>query len=96
MMIGMYWDVVEVSSGENWTLFVRFADGLSGSIRFLPGFFKGVFEPIREPSRFAEVFVDRGTVAWPGDVDLAPDALYERLSREQDCVLTGEPADALA
>ena len=41
----------------------------------------GVFAPLREPSEFAKVRVDRafGAVVWPGDVDLDPDALYARL-----------------
>ncbi len=92
----MYWDVVEVRAEPGCTLFVRFADGLSGRVRFMPGFFTGVFEPIRDSSRFAKVFVHQGAVAWPGDLDLAPDALYERVKRGHECVLTGEPTDALA
>jgi hypothetical protein len=65
-------------------------------VRFLPGFFTGVFEPLRDPSRFAQAFVDHGAVAWPGDLDLAPDAMYSQFKTGQDYVLTGEPADILA
>ncbi len=92
----MHWDVTEVRVESDWILFVRFADGLSGRVRFAPGFFRGVFEPLRDPSRFAEAFVDRGAVAWPGDLDLAPDAMYERIREQHEYLLTGEPADALA
>jgi len=36
----------------------------------------GVFEPVRDrPEVFKAVFVDGGTVAWPGNVDIAPETL---------------------
>jgi hypothetical protein len=36
----------------------------------------GVFEPIRQSrDLFEAAFVDGGTVAWPGDVDIAPETL---------------------
>jgi hypothetical protein len=35
-----------------------------------------VFDAIRsDPAVFAQVYVDHGTVVWPGDVDLCPDVL---------------------
>jgi hypothetical protein len=75
----MKWDVVEVKAEPNWTLSVQFADGLSGRVRFSPNFFRGVFEPISDPQMFNRVFVEQGAVAWPGDLDLAPDAMYEQI-----------------
>jgi Protein of unknown function (DUF2442) len=40
-----------------------------------------VFEEARTPEGFAKVAVDEetGTVVWPGEADLAPDTLYERV-----------------
>ena len=35
----------------------------------------GVFAALREPSRFAAVCIQHGAVSWPGDMDLAPDAM---------------------
>ena len=75
----MYWDVVEVRAEPEWTLAIRFADGSAGRIRFAPGFFTGVFEPLLEPALFSQVYIDQGNVAWPGEIDLAPDALYEQI-----------------
>jgi hypothetical protein len=92
----VHWDVKEVRVEPDRTLFVRCTDGLSGRVRFLPGFFTGVFKPLRDPSRFAQAFVDNGAVAWPGDLDLAPDAMYEQIKTHREYVLTGESADALA
>ncbi|MGI8844177.1 MAG: DUF2442 domain-containing protein [Gemmatimonadaceae bacterium] len=45
---------------------------------------KGVFAKWEDPREFEKVYIDKemGTVAWPGDLDLAPDGLY----REVDSV----------
>jgi hypothetical protein len=39
----------------------------------------GVFEPLKDPDYFALAFVDpvTHTVAWPNELDLAPERLYE-------------------
>lgn len=39
----------------------------------------GVFEQLRDEKRFAEVYVRDGAVTWPGELDLAPDAMYDRI-----------------
>jgi hypothetical protein len=87
----MKWDVVAVKAEPGATLSVQFADGLSGRVRFAPSFFRGVFEPIRDPELFAQVFVDQGAVAWPGDLDLAPDAMYEQIRAHGEWLI-GAPA----
>jgi len=39
-----------------------------------------MFEPLRDPSYFARVKLsDYGAPVWPNGLDLAPDALYERI-----------------
>ena len=74
------WRVVEVRTLPRYRLFVRFADGLAGELSVRSFIFKGaagVFEPLKDPARFAEAFVDEGVVTWPGGQDMAPDAMYE-------------------
>ena len=75
----MYWDVVEVKPEPDYRLFVRFADGRGGRVQLAPEDFTGVLAPFREPSFFRQVFVDRGAVALPGEIDLAPDAMYRQV-----------------
>jgi hypothetical protein len=41
----MFWDVAEAKITEPNTLWVLFADGTEGSVKFLPSAFRGVFFP---------------------------------------------------
>lgn len=84
----MYWDVVEVKPSDNLGLFVRFADGLTGEVRFAPEHLTGVFEPLKNPAFFKQVYLDHGAVAWPGQIDLAPDAMYREIKVKGVLVLT--------
>ena len=36
-----------------------------------------MFEPLKDPAYFNQVYVDHGAVAWPGQIYLAPDAMIE-------------------
>ena len=92
----MYWDVVEVRPESDGALFVRFADGLAGRVRFASDFFTGIFDRLRDPALFAQVYVDHGAVAWPGDIDLAPDAMHEQIRLHGEWVLSGQPQGAPA
>ena len=78
----MYWDVVEVKPLPGYCLFVRFADGLSGKVQLHEEELTGVLSPLREARFFDQVFLDHGAVAWPGEIDLAPDAMYEEVARQ--------------
>lgn len=80
----MHWDVVEVKTEPDFCLFVRFQDGLSGRVRLRPDDLTGVLAPLREPGFFDSVFIDEGAVAWPGNIDLAPDAMYRQIASDAD------------
>jgi hypothetical protein len=79
----MYWDVVEVRSEPDHCLFVRFKDGLAGRVRLRPEELTGVLAPLRDAQIFEQVFIDCGAVAWPGEIDLAPDAMYAQIAGER-------------
>ncbi len=70
------YQVVNVEPLGQRRLGVRFADGLSGEVEFRESFFRGVFEAIKDPAAFSQVRCDHGFVEWPGDLDLAPDAMH--------------------
>jgi hypothetical protein len=72
----MYWDVIEVKPEPHYCLFVRFKDGLTGRVRLRQEELTGALAPLRDERLFKQVFIDYGAVAWPGEIDLAPDAMY--------------------
>lgn len=61
------------------SLRVSFSDGSTKRVCLLPLLTGPVFEPLRDPARFARVVVDPtcGTVVWPNGADLAPEALRD-------------------
>jgi hypothetical protein len=76
-------DVIEVRPLEDHRVFIRFEDGVQGEIDVAEIVaFEGVFAPLRDPARFAEVRVhpELGTVYWPNGADLDPDVLYAKVS----------------
>jgi len=77
--MAMYWRVSDVRVIEDYALWVRFQDGLEGVVRFQPGFFRGVFSHLIDPTMFRRVGVVNGAVTWPGDLDLAPDAMHSKI-----------------
>jgi len=79
----MFWDVVEVKPEPDYRLFVRFADGSGGRVQLAPEDFTGVLAPLRERLFFRQVFVDHGAVAWPGEIEFAPDAMYRQIAGER-------------
>ena len=78
----MYWDVVEVKPEPDYSLFVRFKDGLSGRVRLQPAELTGALAPLLDAQLFEQVFVDFGAVAWPCEIDLAPDAMYAEIAAQ--------------
>lgn len=91
----MYWDVVEVKPRPGNSLFVRFKDGLEGLVRLREDQLTGALEPLRDRRFFEQAFIDCGAVAWPGEIDLAPDAMYAEVSgrRQSDGTLSSPTMD---
>lgn len=83
----MYWDVVSVSPEKHLQLQVSFADGLQGTVEFKPSHLTGVFETLKDKSYFDKVYVDNGVVTWPGELDLAPDAMHTEIKKNGRWVL---------
>jgi uncharacterized protein DUF2442 len=57
-----------------------FEDGLEGDVDFSGREWRGVFAPLRDPTFFGRVVLDRelGTIVWPNGADIAPETLYNR------------------
>lgn len=71
--------VIHVEPLDGFRVRIWFKDGLIVERDLESHLWGPVFEPIRnDPQLFRQVFVDPigGTIAWPGEVDLAPETLY--------------------
>lgn len=78
------WRVREVTALPGHRLFVRFVDGLTGIVdlsALIPSPNAGVFACLRDRVLFEQVHVDLGAVVWPGDLDLAPDAMHDAIKQ---------------
>lgn len=87
------WRVVAVAAMPAYRLNVCFSDGTSGIVNMsalATCGAAGIFASLHEPSVFEAVHVELGAVAWPGDVDLAPDALYVAIKKQGSCTLSAE------
>jgi Protein of unknown function (DUF2442) len=80
----MHWDVVEVKPEPHYRLFVRFKDGVAGRLQLRPEELTGALAPLRDAQFFEQVYIDQGAVAWPGEIDLAPDAMYAQITSQRD------------
>ncbi len=83
----MYWDVTAVQLKGHLTLKVKFLDGVEGIIQFKPSHLTGVFESLKNEEYFKQVFIDHGVVTWPGELDLAPDAMYAEIKKHGQWIL---------
>lgn len=76
-------DIVEVRPLEGYRLFLRFEDGVQGTVDVAELVsFKGIFAPLKDAREFrrAAVNPELGVVQWPNGADLDPDVLYAHLS----------------
>src|ERR1700730_12257881 len=74
--------VIKVTALPQYRLQVEFDDGVAGIVEIFPRLSGPVFEPLRDETVFRRVSIDNetGAVCWPDGPDLAPDAMYSRLS----------------
>ena len=83
----MDWDVNQVKVVGPLQLEVAFADGTRGRVVFEPTHLTGVFASLQNSEFFNQVRINRGAVSWPGDIDLAPDAMHEAICKSGEWVL---------
>ena len=83
----MEWDVIEVKPVAPLALEVRFADGTCGRVSFEQSHLTGVFAALKDPCLFMQARVEDGAVTWPGNLDLAPDAMYVQIKQNGHWVL---------
>lgn len=84
------WRDTEVEALLDFRLRVAFADGVNGLVdlsQMVHSPKAGVFAALANPSLFAQVGLEFGAVTWPGEIDLAPDAMYDAIREHRECTL---------
>ncbi|NDG16396.1 MAG: DUF2442 domain-containing protein [Betaproteobacteria bacterium] len=80
-------DVVDVQVLPAWALWVKFSDGISGKVQFHTSHLTGVFEALLDQNVFQQAHIESGAVTWPGQIDLAPDAMYKAIKSQGEWIL---------
>src|SRR5690242_15508587 len=78
------WRVKAVEALDGYRLHVHFMDGLEGEVNmaeFVRAPDAGVFAVLADPDMFAQAYVELGAVTWPGELDLAPDAMHDEIAK---------------
>lgn len=70
--------VMRVQVRENYHLELKFNTGETRLFDARPYLDKGVFQRLKDPTLFQQAYVAFDTVCWPGNLDIAPETLYDR------------------
>ena len=75
-------DLQAVTPLSDYRLKVQFMDGSTGMVlmeNLILSQNAGVFAALRDVSLFNQAHIEYGVVTWPGEIDLAPDVMYEEI-----------------
>ena len=74
--------ILDASYVSDFRVHLSFNDGSEGTIDLSDSLDGPVFEPLRNKSRFSELFVEGHTVCWPNGADFAPEYLKSLLNSQ--------------
>ena len=74
--------VVEIDYLQNYVFKIVFDDNSSGEVDFSEYIERwDVFKSLRDLKLFKSAIIDGGTIAWENGLDIAPETLYEKVSK---------------
>jgi hypothetical protein len=68
---------------DGFRIQITFKDGTAGIVDFGAWLHGPIFEPLRDAAYFRRFFLEGGTVSWPTGADIAPETLYEAVTRRR-------------
>ena len=71
-------DVISVVAGEDYTLSLVFENGETRRFDMKPLLDKEPFSKLKDFPLFLKATVAYGTVVWPGNIDIAPEMLWDK------------------
>ena len=84
------WRAKRVLVLPDYCLEVEFMDGTVGTVLMKERVSNpkaGVFRALKDLKLFQQAYLEYGVVTWPGEIDLAPDAMYEAIKKDGVWVL---------
>lgn len=84
------WRICKVKALDHYRLKVIFMDGIEGYVdlsHLITSRNAGVFKTLKDVNLFDQVYLDHGAVTWPGELDLAPDAMYDVIKKNGEWIL---------
>ncbi len=78
------WKIARMSVLPDYRLDLTFVDGSNGVVDLAEEPFVGVFAPLADPEYFALATLENGVVTWPCGVDIAPDALHDKILHNKE------------
>lgn len=70
--------VVHVEARDDYSLDLWFNTGDQRRFDATPYLTRGMFTALQNLDLFRQAFIACGTVCWPGDLDIAPETLFDR------------------
>ncbi|MGO8953067.1 MAG: DUF2442 domain-containing protein [Rhodomicrobium sp.] len=84
------WLVTSVQALPGYRLRVQFDDGLEGTAdlsALVRSPNAGVFAALADEALFNEAFIEYGAVTWPGEIDIAPDAMHAEIQKSGEWII---------
>jgi hypothetical protein len=75
--------VIEAEYRTDYSIRLKFNDGIEETIDFAQWLEGPVFEPLKDVGYFQRFFLEGGTVTWPNGADIAPETLHKLAKSRQ-------------
>ena len=73
--------ITEARYEQNYTIYLRFQDGLEGFVNLEDELYGSMFESLKDIDAFQKFTIhpDFKTLCWPNGADIAPEFLYQHV-----------------
>jgi len=79
-------NLIKISYVNDYVYYIEFDNGLGADIDFSSYVARGkVFAPLADKNIFKQAKIIGGTIAWPNEIDIAPETLYEKCEQITSC-----------
>ena len=78
------WRLTKIKPLPNYEIEVEFNDGTHGFVEMITLIMSnraGVFAALKDLKLFNQAHLEYGVLTWPGEIDLAPDAMHDAVKK---------------